>query len=178
MRRCALALAFACLLAPPALAQRPQTRQGFWISGGLGYGSLDVGCDGCESDRESGVTARLAMGGTPSPHFLVGGDIESWAKEVDGVDILFGHVSGVAYWYPQVTGGFFVKGGVGFGTLSVDAGPLGDDSDTGLALHAGAGYDIRLGSNFSLTPTAGVFWASLDPGDANALYIGLNATGH
>jgi hypothetical protein len=178
MLRCALVLALVSLLAYPAQAQHPQTRQGFWISGGAGYGSLDVACDGCESDRESGVTALLALGGSPSQNFLIGGEVEGWSKEVDGVDIVFGHVSGVAYWYPQATGGFFVKGGVGLGTLSVDAGPLGDDSDTGLALHTGAGYDIRLGRNFSLTPTAGVFWASLDPGDSNTLYIGLNATGH
>jgi hypothetical protein len=178
MLRCVFVLALACLIASSAEAQRPQRRQGFWISGGVGYGSLDVGCDGCESDRESGVTALLAMGGTPSQNILIGGEIEGWSKEVDGVDIVFGHVSGVAYWYPQATGGFFVKGGAGIGTLSVDAGPLGDDSDNGVALHAGAGYDIRLGRNFSLTPTAGVFWASLDPGNTNTLYVGLNATGH
>ena len=178
MPRCILALTFVCLLAWPALAQRPQVRQGYWISGGLGYGSLDVACDGCDSDRQSGLTGRLAMGGTLSPHFLIGGDVESWAKEVDGVDILFGHISGVGYWYPRATGGLFVKGGVGFGSLSVDAGPLGESSDRGLALHAGVGYDIRLARNFSVTPIAGVFWVSLDPGDSNTLYIGLNATGH
>ena len=178
MSRSALVLALACLLASSAEAQRPQTRQGFWISGGVGYGSLDVSCDDCESDRQSGVTALLAMGGTPSQNLLIGGEIEGWTKEVDGVDIVFGHVSGVAYWYPQATGGFFAKGGIGIGTLSADAGPLGDESDSGLALHAGAGYDIRLGRNFSLTPTAGIFWASIDPDNANALYLGLNATGH
>jgi hypothetical protein len=178
MPRCAFVLALVCLLARRAEAQHPQTREGFWISGGLGYGSLDIGCDGCESDRESGMTALLAMGGTWSRNLLVGGQIEGWRKEVDGVDIVFGHVSGVAYWYPQATGGFFVKGGVGIGSLSADAGTQGEESDTGIALHAGAGYDIRLGRNFSLTPTAGVFWASLDPGNGNTLYLGLNATGH
>jgi hypothetical protein len=139
---------------------------------------MDVGCEGCESDRESGVTGFIGLGGTPSRNLLVGGEVEAWSKEVDGVDIVFGHVSGVAYWYPQATGGFFVKGGIGIGTFSVDAGPLGDESDNGVALHAGAGYDIRLGRNFSLTPTAGVFWASVDPGDSNTLYLGLAATGH
>jgi hypothetical protein len=178
MSRCVLVLAFVWLLAYPAEAQRPQTREGYWISGGVGYGSWDLSCEGCQSDRESGVTVLLAMGGTPSRNLLIGGEIEGWSKEQDGVDIVFGHVSGVAYWYPRATGGLFVKGGIGIGTLSLDAGPLGDESDTGLGLHAGAGYDIRLGRNFSLTPTAGVFWASLDPGDANTLYIGLNATGH
>jgi hypothetical protein len=178
MSRCVLVLAFACLLSLRAEAQRPQTREGFWISGGVGAGSFDLSCEDCQSDRQSGVTALLAMGGTPSQHLLIGAEIEGWSKEQDGVDIVFGHVSGVAYWYPQTTGGFFVKGGIGLGTLSLDAGPLGDESDTGLALHAGAGYDIRLGRNFSLTPTAGVYWASLDPGDGNTLYLGLNATGH
>ena len=52
---CALALNVA-----PALAQHPQTRNGFWFSGGLGYGSL--GCDG----REGGLSGGLAFGGTLS----------------------------------------------------------------------------------------------------------------
>ncbi len=178
MSRVALLLALVCLVTSWAEAQRPQTRAGYWISGGVGVGSFDLSCEDCESDRQSGVTVLLAMGGTPSQHLLIGGELEGWSKEQDGVDIVFGHISGVAYWYPQTTGGLFLKGGIGIGTLSLDAGPLGDESDTGLGLHAGVGYDVRLGKNFSLTPTAGVFWASLDPGDANTLYIGLNATGH
>jgi hypothetical protein len=47
---------------------RPQTREGFWIGGGLGYGSL-----GIEdlTDREDGLSGNLTLGGTVSPRFLL-----------------------------------------------------------------------------------------------------------
>jgi hypothetical protein len=179
MTRIPLVLAIVCFTAGTAAAQRPQTREGFWISGGLGYGSLDLSCgEGCRSDRESGTTALLAMGGTRSRGLLIGGELEGWVKEVDGVDISFGHISGVVYWYPRPETGFFVKGGAGVAGLNVDAGPLGDESDNGLALHGAVGYDVRLGTNLSLTPAAGIFWSSLDPGNANVLHLGLSVTGH
>lgn len=179
MTRIALALALVCLTAGSAAAQRPQTRGGFWISGGLGYGSMDLSCgEGCESDRESGTYALLAMGGTRSRSLLLGGELEGWMKEVDGVDLSFGHISAVAYWYPRPETGFFVKGGAGVAGFNVDAGPLGDESETGLALHGGVGYDLRLGSNLSVTPAAGIFWASLDAGNANVLHFGVAVTGH
>jgi Autotransporter beta-domain len=178
MSRFAFVVAFVLLLAGSASAQRPQTREGFWISGGLGYGSLDTECEGCESERVSGVTALLAMGGTPGAGFLVGGELEGWAREVDGVDRTFGHLSGVVYWYPQSSAGFFVKGGAGVATLGADAGPAGDFSESGFAVHGGVGYDVRVGRNLSLTPAAGVFWSSLDAGDTHVLHVGLSVTGH
>lgn len=177
MFRFALVLALACLLAGTAVAQRPQIREGFWISGGLGVGSLDIACDGCESERESGLTALLAMGGTTRPGLLLGAELEGWSKDVDGVDLTFGHLSGVAYWYPRPASGFFLKGGAGVATLTADAGPLGDESDSGIAIHAAAGYDIRVGRTLSLTPAAGIFWASLEQ-NANVIHLGLSVTGH
>lgn len=178
MSRFALVVALLYLAPGQAAAQRPQPRDGFWISGGLGYGSLDIGCEGCESDRESGVTALLAMGGSPSRSLLLGAELEGWSKEVDGVDLTFGHLSGVAYWYPRAAAGFFLKGGIGVGRLTADAGPLGEESDTGVALHGGLGYDVRVGRTISLTPAAGIFWSSLEPGNANVLHVGLSVTGH
>ena len=166
------------LAAPPVAAQLAQTREGFWISGGPALGSLDLACDGCETDRETGLTVLLAMGGTVSPHLLVGGELEGWGKEIGGVDLTVGHLSGVVYWYPRPSAGLFVKGGAGVAVYSVDAGPLGDEEDTGLGLHAGLGYDVRVGRNLSITPAVGVFWADLDGGDANVLHLGLSVTGH
>src|SRR3712207_7332407 len=55
------------------------------------------------------------------------------------------------YWYPKPTSGLFLKGGVGIGGYSADAGPLGDESDSGIALHGGLGYDVRVGRNLSIT---------------------------
>ncbi|HEX6106631.1 MAG TPA: hypothetical protein VFZ26_13680 [Gemmatimonadales bacterium] len=161
-----------------ATAQRPQVREGFWISGGPGYGSLDLACDGCETDREGGLTLVLAMGGTVGRGLLLGGEIEGWGKEIEGVDLTVGHVSGVVYWYPRPTAGFFVKGGAGIASYSVDAGPLGEEDDAGLGLHAALGYDFRVGRNLSLTPSAGVFWGDFEGGDADVLHVGVAVTGH
>lgn len=171
-----IALALGCIV--PAAAQRPQTREGFWISGGPAFGSLDLACEGCETDRESGLTLLLAMGGTPARGLLIGGEIEGWGKEIAGVDITVGHLSGVVYWYPRPTAGFFLKGGAGVAVYSADAGPLGDVEDSGIGLHAGAGYDLRVGRNLSLTPAAGIFWGDFEGGDANVLHVGLAVTGH
>jgi len=173
-----LLLALAFLSVEPAAAQHPQIREGFWISGGPSFGSLDLGCDACETDRESGLTLLLAMGGTLGEGLLLGGEIEGWAKEIEGVDLTVGHLSGVVYWYPRPSGGLFLKGGAGIAVYSADAGPLGDDEDSGLGLHAGVGYDVRVGRNLSLTPTAGVFWGEFGSGNANVLHVGLAVTGH
>ena len=173
-----LAAAVLLLGAGPMAAQHPQVRRGFWISGGPSYGSLDLACAGCETEREGGLTMLLAMGGTPRPGLLLGGEIEGWAKEIGGVDLTVGHISGVVYWYPRPASGLFVKGGAGLAVYSVDAGPLGDEEDSGLGLHAGVGYDIRVGRNLSLTPAAGVFWGDFGGGDANVLHLGMSVTGH
>ena len=180
LRRSALSLLLALALYPPAaaVAQRPQTRQGFWISGGPAFGSLDLACSGCETERESGLTLLLAMGGTAGAGLLLGAEFEGWGKEIEGVDLTVGHLSGVVYWYPRPASGLFVKGGVGLAVYSVDAGPLGDEEESGLGLHGGLGYDLRVGRNLSLTPSAGVFWGNFDGGDANVLHIGLAVTGH
>lgn len=179
MSRLVPVLAMLLTLGAPVLAaQRPQARAGFWISGGGGFGSLDLTCSGCTVDREPGVAYLLALGGTVSRSLLLGGEIEGWAKEVNGVDITFGHVSGVAYWYPQSNGGFFIKGGLGVASLALDAGPLSNDSENGLGLHIGAGYDVRLGKNLSLTPAGSFFWGNFEDGQANAVHLGLAVTGH
>ena len=174
----ALLFVMSLLAAGSAAAQRPQTRQGFWISGGPSFGSLDLGCDGCETDRESGLTMLLAMGGTLGEGLLLGGELEGWGKEIEGVDLTVGHLSGVLYWYPRPAAGFFLKGGAGIAVYSVDAGPLGEEDDSGIALHGGLGYDIRVGRNVSLTPSAGVFWGEFALGNANVLHVGVAITGH
>ena len=54
---------------PLAPIGRPQTREGFWFNGGLGYGS--AGCQGCLG-REGGLSGGLSAGGAVSPRVLLG----------------------------------------------------------------------------------------------------------
>ena len=70
-----------------AQAQNAQARQGFWFSGGLGYGSL--GCDNCGS-REGGVSGGLSLGGTITPRFLLGVGTSGWTKSEQGATLTVG----------------------------------------------------------------------------------------
>lgn len=65
-----------CMGTTRLAAQHPQTRAGFWISGGFGYGSMDLTCSGCKVDRRSGLTLLIALGGTLSRQVLLGGELE------------------------------------------------------------------------------------------------------
>ena len=65
LSRCVAVLAVLALaLAPAAPGQgHPQTRQGFWIGFGLGWGSLSYSCTGC-SGSEGALSGYLKLGGT------------------------------------------------------------------------------------------------------------------
>src|SRR5256714_11112618 len=74
--------------APAASAQHPQTRKGFWVGFGLGYGSYGISCSGCSAlGRESSFTGELKLGGTVSPHLLLGAQSIAWTKSEGGATI-------------------------------------------------------------------------------------------
>src|SRR5947207_4753511 len=102
-------------LAGIAQAQNAQARQGFWFSGGLGYGSL--GCDNCGS-REGGISGNLSLGGTITPRFLVGVGTSGWTKSEQGGTLTVAVLDARIRFYPQTSGGFFLTGGVGVGSVS------------------------------------------------------------
>ncbi len=170
-------------------AQHPQTRQGFWIGFGGGYGSAGVSCDGCgNTDREGSASGFLKLGGTLSPSVLLGAEVNGWSKSESGVTVNLGNVSAAVYLYPVKTSGFFVKGGAGLSVHRTTGG--GNTLDgTGWGLIGGLGYDIRVGRNISLTPVANYYFGQ--PGDLkingttavtgwtqNVLDIGLGITFH
>jgi len=159
---------FAILLASSASAQQAQTRQGFWIGGGLGYGSL--GCDGC--DRVGAPSGYFKLGGTLRQNILLGVETNGWTKSELGNRLTMGNVSGAVYWYPM-TNGMFVKAGAGYSVLD-----SGIASTSGFGLLGGVGYDVRVGRNLSITPVANWFRGSFDGGSANVLQIGLGVTSH
>lgn len=168
----------ALVLATPVVAnaQNAQTRQGFWFNLGFGVGSL--GCSDCGDARETGATGGLALGGTISNKWLLGGFSNGWTKTADGVTITAGTLVLGARFYPSATGGFFFVGGIGIGTLSIDIPGFGSVSETGTGALLGLGYDVRLASNVSLTP----FWngaaVKVSGGDANFGQLGIGITIH
>ena len=146
-----VATLFLALAATASAQANPQTRQGFGISFGLGMGSAGLDCDECDDERETGLSGYLRIGGYLRPNLFLAGETNGWLKDSDGVNTQISFISAVAQWYPQPMTGFYLKGGLGFGTTSAD-----DDIDeleaSGMGLQLGTGYDWRLAPNFSLTP--------------------------
>lgn len=171
------AVGFAALAAPVA-AQRPQTRQGFWIGFGFGGGSLAWACDGCADQKEDGPTGFVKLGGTPSEKVRLGAEINSWSLDVGAATITAGVVVFAVDWYPKADGGFFLTGGLGAATYLRQTASSDAESSSG-ALLLGTGYDIRVGRNISLTPML-TFWGSGKADlEANntAINTGLRHTG-
>jgi hypothetical protein len=173
--------AFLAVLVVPqgAHAQgNPQTHEGFFIGFGLGVGSL--GGEG-GGERETGGAGRLTIGGALSPQLLLAGESSAWTKDEGGGRLTHTNVSAIVQYYLSATSGFFLKGGVGLSQLRVSASGGGfsfSATEEGLGLTAGLGYDIRLGTNFSLTPYGTFAWGSFDGGSANHFQGGLGVTWH
>ena len=149
-------------------ASHPQERHGFWIGLGGGVGSAKATCDDCGSEnRETRVVGYVKLGGTLNQRLLLGVEANIWSKEEEGVTLNFYNAAATLTFYPQPSSGLFLKGGVGLSfldtqfregttTVSVD---LGD----GPGVIVGAGYDVRVGKNISITPAVN-FWYG-KPGD-------------
>lgn len=161
--------------AAPTRTDNPHLRRGFWISGGLGYGSL--GCADCGS-REGGLSGGLQLGGSVSQKVLLGGGTSGWSKNEGGVTLTVGTVVALIRFYPSSTGGFFLLGGLGLGTVYAKVDGFGDDTETGGGALLGLGYDLRVGDNVSLTPFWNGFAVKTENTDANVGQIGLSLTVH
>jgi hypothetical protein len=162
--------------APSTAPARRQTRQGFWFNGGLGYGSL--GCQNCFGERVNGFSGGLSAGATVSPRVLVGVGTSGWYRSEDGVSLSGGTIDGRVRFYPVVTSGFFITGGMGLGHLSLGVQGLGSDTEYGVGALFGLGWDIRVGRNVSLTPFYNGFAVQTSSADANVGQIGLGITIH
>ena len=150
--RTATILSLLVLVPTIAAAQaQPLARQGFGISFGIGSGSAGSDCSGCSSDRTNGASGYLRIGGHVRPNLMIAGESNGWMHSEGNVDDMLSFVSAVAQWYPSMTNGFYAKGGLGFSMFSSSDG-TDEVTSSAPAITLGAGYDWRLGTNFSLTP--------------------------
>jgi hypothetical protein len=161
--------------AASAQAQNAQIRQGFWFSGGLGYGSL--GCDACGS-RSNGLSGGLSLGGTISPRFLLGVGTTGWTKSQQGATLTVSTLDARVRFYPSATGGFFMTGGLGLGAVTGSVSGFGSSTETGLGMILGLGYDYRVAHNTSITPFWNGFAMKNSNTDANVGQLGLAITLH
>jgi len=172
--QCLAVVAAVAVSAASAQAQRnAPIRDGFWVSGGLGYGSL--GCDNCGS-REGSVSGDLSLGGTISPRLLLGVGSSAWSKSEQGVTITLGTLDARIRFYPSATGGFFLTGGIGVGQAKLSG--FGTATETGVGTVLGLGYDVRIARNASITPYWNGFAMKNNNTDANVGQMGLAVTLH
>lgn len=178
-RSTAIVSALLVLSASVASAQRPQTREGFWIGFGFGWGSYGISCSGCSGlGREGSYTGHLKMGGTVNPHLLLGGEVIAWSKSEGGATITAGNTSFAAYYYPQPASGLFLSAGVGFSRIEGSSGGS-SSGQTGPGFTVGAGYDLRVGTNLSITPVANWVYGHPESGFShNFFQFGLGVTFH
>ncbi len=146
-----------------AAAQHPQIRQGFWISFGLGYGSAHLTCDSCTNTTVGGVAGFIRLGGTLRPNLRLGGEIDGWTHHysatttLPSADEVVSNVTAAVYFYPMPASGLFLKGGLGISNYYFTC-CGGSVTGTGAGFIAGLGYDIRVGRNFSITPTGDLWY--------------------
>ncbi len=168
-----------------------QDRKGVWFGAGLGYNSVAFGCATCD-DRVSDIAPYVRVGWTLHPQISIGLDLNVWTKFLAmGVDpeaigsmstpTTFLNQSATLMVYPKDSSNLFVKGGVGFQLVSIpcpttkcaldNRGPFLEGFVESRTLHAGIGYDIRVGRRIALTP-------SLDYSSISAGELALSKQGY
>jgi hypothetical protein len=153
--------------APSLSAQQSYRRQGFWVSVGGGYGSNKSDCQSCvDPRRKNGGSLLLKLGGTVSPSVLLGVESNLFFRSDSGINARLANLSLIGQWYPWSRGGFFAKGGVGlsyakarFPTSEVNTSTTIEK--LGMGLTFGAGYDIPVSRQISLSPVGNIYYAVL-----------------
>lgn len=171
VRRGALAAAALLLLGGAAAAQeRPRDtprglvevhdsdRHGFW-------GALGVGAGGEAFDLRDGLgyssdlyrpTISLRLGGTPSRHLRLGGELSAWIDDHSDRTESLTNLLFIGQLYPAASTGFYLKGGLGIARNEVDFDQGFGVGDTGFAGSLGAGWEVRVGKNWFIHPAVDV----------------------
>jgi hypothetical protein len=138
-------------------------RSGLWVSVGAGPGGTEFTCRACDLLPEDdpwrgggGPSIALSMGGSVSENLLVGGEFSHWERRGEAENTRSAAIStltAVLRYYPITKSDFFVKSGLGIGSLLLEGDAARIDSG-GLSVQLGFGYDLRMGRGrrFALTP--------------------------
>lgn len=160
-------------------------REGFWFAAGLGAGNeaFDLkGVTGGFGEDVTGPALTVKAGGTVSQNLVLGGELYAWTMNDDfDLDETLTSVMLIAQWYPAGRSGFFVKGGAGVAHFRQEVGGRFSflvDEETGLGAVIGAGYDIRVGRNVSITPTIDLYGHTYNDWRERIVNLGVSVTFH
>lgn len=141
--------------ASPSLAGSwPHERDGIVLGFNAGGGSAGINVTGVDSNREGGFGGNFRVGYAFSPQVAAGLEGNMWTKNVDNETWTFSVGGPAITYYPGATG-FFVRGGVGVGTVDYSlksGGVTLSSSDNGFGFLGAMGYEWRLGKKFALGP--------------------------
>lgn len=136
-------------------AQDAPQRKGFWIGFGVGPGvNLAQGLD----DKSLwGGNGYIRLGGTPKSNLLLGFEAIGWAVDYKHVTLSRGNAHLVTMWYPNVASGFYLKGGIGGASIARRTESGNSETTTskgGFGMGLGTGYELKIGRNIYLVPSA------------------------
>jgi hypothetical protein len=133
-------------------------RAGFWggFSIGAGGEAFDLRDGAGYSEELYRPTVSLRLGGTVNQSLRLGGEVLAWIDEHDQSVESLTSVLFVGQLYPVASTGLYLKGGLGLGRNAVDFDYGGGVGDTGFAGLLGAGWEVRMGRRWYLTPSVDV----------------------
>jgi hypothetical protein len=152
VRSVLVTLVVSAAAAAVADAQQAHDRSGLWAGVGLGVGSARASCSVC-AGRATGPAAHARLGGTISRKLLVGVQGIGWFDVAGASDRTLLMLAAVGTLYPWPDKGLYLEAGIG-GYRYVEADTANELSTQGLALHVGAGFDVRITRGVSLSPFA------------------------
>jgi hypothetical protein len=144
---------------PPDLTEvRDPRRSGFWGALGVGAGAeaFDLRDGRGYSEDLHRPTVSLRLGGTPSQHLRLGGEILGWINDQGDHTESITSVLFITQFYPAPVTGLYLKGGLGLGSNEVQVDDGFGVGDTGFAGLAGAGWELRVGRRWFLNPAVDV----------------------
>jgi hypothetical protein len=124
---------------------------GMWYSAGFGYASI------CRNGCLSAANVEIGAGVVSSPKLHLGAVLAGLSKASEYYRTTLARAELRARYYPDLTGGFYLTGGLGLGMIRLSPGPesFGRSlTQFGPAFLAGLGYDIQVSPRASVTLSA------------------------
>lgn len=134
----------------------PDGRSGFWVvlTGGAGVEQVNFEDDGLGfSDPLTRPAVGVRLGGTLSPNWRLGAEVNTWVNEDGPLTETVGGMLLITQFYPSRSAGLFLKAGLGLGRSAVEDDFGATAADYGVAGSIGLGWDVRLARHLYLVPS-------------------------